>query len=759
MKKESYSIVGMHCASCKRLIEMQLNDSDGVDKATVNYSTETLYIEYDDTKLDFDKLASIVSGAGNYKLVKDDAEKQDEKNKEYMVLKKRLVVTGVALVPFALMMVAMILDLLGVIKMMHAPLGLFNFNGVDINIFYLVQFVFASVILFYGGRGFYVGAINALKSKSSNMDTLVALGTTTAWVFSSVVTFFPSFFSDVQQDVFFEAAAFIVFFILLGRFFEARAKSQANDAIKKLFELQAKEAIVLVDGKEVKKNIDEIKVGDVVVVRPGEKIVLDGVIVEGKGAIDESAVTGESIPVEKAEGDEVIGATVNKTGSFKFEVRKVQEETLLSQIIKLVEEAQGTHAPIQKLADKISGIFVPVVILVAVISFVFWYFFAESIGINLPGNTLSTALYIATAVLIIACPCALGLATPTAVMVGTGVAAKKGILIKDAESLENAHKIQAIVFDKTGTLTEGRPVVDKIISEAGKQKEYLRIAAALEHLSEHPLSEAINQKAIDEGLDYSDLKVDDFALEEGMGVKGKVDGKEICIGNDKLMDNFKVKRDDSLSDQVSEFHSQGKTVISMAIDGVQVAIFALFDKPKVEAKKAVNALDKKGIKVIMLTGDHKETAQYVADELGIDRVIAQVLPTEKAMHIKEIKNEGLYVAMVGDGINDAPALAESDIGIAMGTGTDVAKETGDIVLVHGTVDKVVEAIEISNSTLKVVKQNLGWAFGYNIFAIPVAAGVIYPFFAILLSPIIASAAMAFSSVSVVLNSLRLKRLK
>lgn len=747
----------MHCASCKNLIESELNDEKAVKKAKVNFSTEKVYVEYDAEKMDFEKLAKIVSGAGKYKLVKDENQRNNAKMKDYKTLQKRLTVTGVALLPFVGMMIWMFFALLGFTEMKHNPFGMLNIFGAEINLFYLIQFVFASVILLYGGRSFYAGAFNALKSKNFNMDTLVALGTSTAWIFSTVVTFFPKVFADVQQDVFFEAAAFIVFFILLGRYFEARAKTQANDAIKKLFELQAKEATALIDGEEVKKKIEEIKVGDILVVRPGEKIALDGVIKEGKTSVDEAAVTGESIPVEKSEGDEVIGATVNKTGSFKFEVSKAQEESLLSQIIKMVEEAQGTEAPIQKLADKISGIFVPIVIAIAVLGFVFWNFIAANIGIDLPGSELSTALYIATAVLIIACPCALGLATPTAVMVGTGKAAKSGILIKKAESLEHAHKIEAIVFDKTGTLTAGRPELDEIITEKGKEMEYLKLASALEHSSEHPLSEAINRKAEEKKLEFLDLLVEDFKMLEGMGVKGKVEGKEIVIGNEKLLEKYKIKKNAKLDERAKDLHSEGKTVVTMAIDGETAALFALFDKPKKEAKEAISSLHKKGIKVVMLTGDHKETANFVAKQLGIDRVIAGVLPTEKAEQIQKLKEEGLFVAMVGDGINDAPALANAQIGIAMGTGTDIAKEAGDIVLVHGTVDKVVEAIEVSNKTLKVIKQNLAWAFGYNIVAIPVAAGLLYPFFGILLSPIIASAAMAFSSVSVVLNSLRLKK--
>lgn len=756
MKKEVYSIVGMHCASCKTLIESVLNENKAVQSAVVNFSTETLTIEYDENKLSFEQLSKAVAGVGNYKLVESKDDRDNEKQKEYKKLSRKLLIVGIALIPFAVMMGMMLLDLLDIFEMPHAPFGKIVLDGQELNLFFVFQFILASIILFYGGSGFFRSAWNALKSKSANMDTLVVLGTTTAWIFSTIVTFAPWVFADIQQDVFFEAAAFIIFFILLGRYFESKAKSQANDAIKKLFELQAKEATLIREGKEVKVSVDAIKVGDIVVVRPGEKIAVDGEIIEGASAIDEATVTGESVPVDKGEGDKVIGSTVNKTGSFKFKVEKIGKETLLSQIIRMVEEAQGTRAPIQKLADQISGIFVPIVILIAIGGFSFWYFFATSLGLQLPGGVLSTAIYIATAILIIACPCALGLATPTAVMVGTGNAARHGILIKNAEALEHTHKIEAIIFDKTGTLTEGKPVVDKIICESGKEAEYLQLAAAVEHFSEHPLSEAITQRAEDKDLDYLKLKVGNFIMHEGMGVSGKVDGKEVVIGNEKLREKNKIKENDKLHNQGVELNEQGKTVVSMAIDGKEVALFALLDKPKKEAEAAISSLHKKGIKVFMLTGDHEKTAKYIADQLGIDRVIAEVLPTDKANKIKELKEEGLFVAMVGDGINDAPALAESNIGIAMGTGTDIAKEAGDMVLVHGTVDKVVEAIEISNRTLKIIKQNLFWAFGYNLVAIPVAAGVLYPFFGVLLSPIIASAAMAFSSVSVVINSLRLK---
>ncbi len=778
MTKQQFPIIGMHCAACRQLIEKMVAKLEGVQHVSVNYAAEKMSIEFDDSKLSLEDIKKAVASAGSYTLVENQAnetvlasphEAQNMqhdhasalKKKEYQSLKRTVAWVGIAAAPFMVMMAYMLLAVYGVVVMHHAPLGFIEFssNGYRINTFYILQFLLATPILFIGGSQFFVSAWNALKARAANMDTLIVLGTLTAWLFSSVVTFFPRVFRDLEIEVFFEAAVFIVFFILLGRLLEARAKGQANDAIKKLFELQAKEATIIKDGKEVRVPIDQVQVGDVIMVRPGEKIPVDGTISQGASTIDESMVTGESLPVEKSEGDPVIGATINKTGNFQFIADKVGADTMLSNIIKMVEEAQGTTAPIQKRADQISSVFVPIVIAIAVLAFIFWL----TIGVNLgwiPADVSAVqfAIYIAATILIIACPCALGLATPTAVMVGTGKAARAGILIKDAESLERAHKINTIVFDKTGTLTKGTPeVTDVECSKGVDQVGLMRQAYAVEQLSEHPLSDAI-AKYVSTQLS-EDLKVAaDFKNHEGKGVEGMVDGSLIVIGNKKLFAEKQIQYDSVLLDKADAFNAKGKTAVCMAVDGKHVAIFAIADVVKDDARAVVESLHNLGIQVAMLTGDNEKTAQAIAQELNIDKVIAEVLPQEKSAKIKALQSDGIVVAMVGDGINDAPALAQADIGIAMGTGTDVAIETGDIVLVKGTLNKVLETIEMSRLTLGVIKQNLFWAFGYNTVAIPVAAGVLFPIFSLLLSPVIASAAMAFSSVSVVLNSVRLKSL-
>jgi heavy metal translocating P-type ATPase len=678
------------------------------------------------------------------------------KKEAYTKLRNKVWVIGITTIPFAGIMIVMLLRALGLIDLMHAPFGYLELNSTyKINLFFLLQFLLATPILFWGGSQFYSSTWSALKARTANMDTLIALGTTTAWLFSTVVTFFPSAFSDLKVDVFFEAAVFIIFFILLGRLLEARAKGRANDAIKKLMELQAKEASVIRDGQEVKIPITEVQKADIIIVRPGEKVPVDGKIIEGESTLDESMVTGESLPVTKGEGDTVIGSTINKTGAFQFEATNVGGDTMLAQIIQMVEEAQGTTAPIQKLADQISGVFVPIVILIALLAFSFWLF--------LGGEGLQTAVYVATTVLIIACPCALGLATPTAVMVGTGKAAGKGILIKDAQALELAHKVGIMVFDKTGTLTKGQPEVTKYIfskNTKGKgltEEVILKVAGAVENKSEHPLSNAI-EKYVSKKVNYSAIKISGFKSIEGRGVEADYQGNHILIGNQALLAENNIKRDKSLSKESSDLVARGNTVVSMVVNKEEVAVFALADTIKEESKKAVSQLHDLGIKVVMLTGDNQSTATAIANQLGIDEVIAEVLPKDKANKIKELQEqeEGIVVAMVGDGINDAPALAQADIGIAMGTGTDVAIEAGDIVLVQGTLDKVIETIQLSRMTLRIIKQNLFWAFGYNVISIPIAAGVLYPVAGILLSPIVASAAMAFSSISVVLNSVRIK---
>jgi len=756
---------------------------DGVEDVNVNYASETMTISYDENTVSLEKIGEAVKSAGGYELIAGtlasprEAEKikQDMggnhkshatalRKEEYKKLKKIVAWVGIGSIPFILLMGVHGLASLDLIAMMHAPLGFVAFSGsaYKINLLFLLQFLIATPILFIGGKQFYVSTWRALKVRAANMDTLIALGTFTAWVFSTLVTFAPALFGDVASDVFFEAAVFIVFFILLGRLLEARAKAKTSDAVKVLFELQAKEAVVLRNGEEVKIPVSEVQKGETIVVRPGEKIPVDGNMSKGASTIDESMVTGESIPVEKKQGDAVIGATINKTSTFQFTAEHVGSDTMLSQIIKMVEQAQGTTAPIQKLADKVSGVFVPIVIIIAIIAALFWLYTAPSLGLIADGTSvLQLAVYIATTILIIACPCALGLATPTAVMVGTGKAASKGILIKDAEALEKAHSIHTIVFDKTGTLTNGTPEVTEFVPRSGvNEKNVLAQAYALEHLSEHPLSDAIASYA-QKKADGKSADVQDFKAIEGRGVSGKIDGVLILLGNKRLMHEESISIDTELSKEAEMRIAQGKTVIYMSVGGRHVAIFALADTIKDSSKEAIATLHTMGIRTAMMTGDNQATAEAIGNQLGIDTVIAEVLPADKADNIKKLQEEyeGSIIAMVGDGINDAPALAQADIGIAMGTGTDVAIEAGDIVLVKGTLDKVVETIKVSKMTLRVVKQNLFWAFGYNLIAIPIAAGLLYPAYGLLLSPIIASAAMAFSSISVVSNSLRLKVMK
>ncbi len=823
MTKAIYPIVGLHCASCKALIERFVSRLPGVASVNVNYAAEKMAVEYDEAEVSLEQLKATVAKAGSYQLITDESGKtvltsppeaakmqagheqhassvqasagaHDHasmlKREEYQKLKRKVTCVGMASMPFFALMLRMLVSTLLGMEMDLAPLGMLNFEqfGYEVNLFFLLQFLLATPVLFWGGSQFFASAWSALKVRAANMDTLIAMGTFVAWVFSTLVTFAPQLFGEIMVDVFYEAAVFIVFFILLGRLLEARAKGQASDAIKKLLALQAKEASVVRAGVEIKIPIDQVVIGDIIVVRPGEKIPVDGKISEGASTLDESMVTGESIPVEKNAGDRVIGATINKTSTFQFRAEKVGSDTMLAQIVKMVEEAQGSTAPIQKLADKISGVFVPIVLVLALLAFAFWLLLAPELGfINEMTNPLQLAVYIATTILIIACPCALGLATPTAVMVGTGKAASKGILIKNAENLEIAHKIDTIVLDKTGTLTKGMPeVTDYAIQDKTHEKHILALAKTLEDLSEHPLSHAISTYVEVKIGKVEMAKVERFKAVEGRGVEGFVAGKKIIIGNRRLMDEENVELDIDLQELADTFIASGQTTISMAIGSKQVAVFALADTIKEDSKQAIAALQALGIRTIMLTGDNQKTAEAIAGQLGIDAVVAEVMPGDKSSIIKALQigdaellekfrisltsnasrsdagrsldfRVANIVAMVGDGINDAPALAQANIGIAMGTGTDVAIESGDIVLVHGTLDKVVETIKLSKSTLAIIKQNLAWAFGYNVIAIPVAAGLLYPIFGILLSPIIASAAMAFSSVSVVANSLRLKR--
>lgn len=805
MQKHTFPIVGMHCASCKLLIEKMVSAVEGVKSVMVNFATEQMLVEYDDTKTGLVEIANAVSKAGSYKLVTDARKPRSEqsehvtvlaapgtkeykmaghslhdqhdhgtntrehhsthdhakilKAEEFQKLKRKVIVVGIANIPFVLIMIQMLVSR-GSGDTMMGP----DFYG--INFLWLGQFILATPILFWGGSQFFSSAWSALKVKAANMDTLIALGTAVAWLFSTIVTFFPHLFSDIKAEPFFEAAGLIIFFVLLGRLMEARAKGNANEAISKLLEFQAKEATVIREGIETKIPIQQVVKGDIIVVRPGEKVPVDGEIIKGNSTIDESMVTGESKPVEKKKGDKVIGSTINKSGSFRFQAEKVGSETLLAQIIKLVEDAQMTTAPIQKLADKISGVFVPVIIVIAILSFFFWLFGASFLGLDVDVSNLQLAIYVFATILIIACPCALGLATPIAVMVASGRAAGKGILIKDAQALELIHKVSTIVFDKTGTLTKGEVEVTdiEIIGTSSKEtnfnkSELLRFAAALEHNSEHPLSQAIVNSAKKEKLEYEKLAVKDFKNHEGKGVSGKVGKNVVIIGNKKLLSEFKIRQNDKITDKIEKLQNQGKTVVSVCINGEVSALIALADTVRSEAKQIVSKLHKRGIGVVMLSGDNQSTAEAIAAQLGIKEVIAEVLPQEKSAKIKQLqeaKDSGNIIAMVGDGINDAPALAQADVGIAMGTGTDIAIEAGDVVIVAGSLQKILETIELSEKSMKIIKENLFWAFGYNVFAVPIAAGLLFPFTGLLLSPVIASIAMALSSVSVVLNSIRLR---
>lgn len=731
--KETYPIQGIHCAACKTLLENIVGKLKGVETVTVNFASEKMTVTHDDSKVTLKDLQKAVSSAGTYKLVLTDggaalvdpARAQKLKDQDYLNLRRKVLLIGVSSIPFWGMMFWMIIGI---------PLlgwGMFPLNR-------YWQFLIATPILFVGGKDIFVSAINALKVRATNMDTLVAMGTLTAWIYSTAVTLL-----NLSQEVYFEAAVFIVFFIMLGRLLERRAKGQAAAAISALIQLQAKEARVIKGDQEIMISLDQIRIGDLIKVKPGEKIPVDGVIISGNSAVDESMITGESVPVTKIMGGNVIGATINGSGSFIFRVTKIGGETMLAQIIKLVEEAQTTQAPIQKLADKVAGVFVPIVIFIALMSFGVWLSF----------GSLPMAIYVATSVLIIACPCALGLATPTAVMVGTGKAAGAGILIKNAEALEHVHKINAIVFDKTGTLTEGRPqVVTSTVAD-----KYRPLVYALERESHHPLADAVVR--FYENHRKAKQKVSDFRDLSGRGIKGKVGKYFVAIGNLSLMSKLKVEVSEKVSKEVLKLQSQAQTVSLVAVDGTCVGLLGIVDPIKSDSRQAVLALQKMGIETIMITGDNQKTARAVAKKLGINHVLAEVLPKDKLAEIKRLQNirgERKIVAMVGDGINDAPSLVQADIGIAMGTGTDVAIHSGDIVLVKGSPQKAVEAIRVSQDTLRIIKQNLFWAFGYNIVSIPIATGILYPFLGILLSPIIASAAMAMSSVSVVGNSLRLK---
>ena len=619
---------------------------------------------------------------------------------------------------------------------------------------FIILFILTLPVQVWVGSQFYKGLVVVFKYRTADMNTLIAIGTLSAFTYSTIVTFFPKLFTraGIELHVYFETAAIIITLILLGRFLEARAKGRASSAIKKLMQLEAKTARVIRDGKEVEIDIDLVEVGNIIIVRPGEKIPVDGIITSGASALDESMVTGESIPVEKKKGDEVIGATLNTSGAFKFRATKVGKDTVLSQIIRLVEEAQGSKAPIQKLADTVASVFVPVVIGIAVITFIVWLIWG-------PDPSITFALVSFVAVLIIACPCALGLATPTAIMVGTGKGAENGILIKDATSLELAYKLNTIVLDKTGTLTKGKPVVTDIILASDSSyspDELLKLSASSELQSEHPLGKAIIKKANESKLKLTEPK--NFKSITGKGIYAEIGGKKVLKGNLVLMKENNIILD-NLEKTAAGIANGGKTPIFISIDGKAEGIIAVADTLKDNAGEVVESLQRLGLEVVMLTGDNINTANAIAKKAGIKRVLAEVLPEHKTAEIKKLQKEGKIVAMVGDGINDAPALVQADVGIAIGTGTDIAMESSSITLMKGNLEGVVKAIMLSRNTIRIIKQNLFFSFFYNSILIPVAAGVLYPIIGILISPMFAAAAMALSSISVISNSIRLRRLK
>jgi Cu+-exporting ATPase len=612
---------------------------------------------------------------------------------------------------------------------------------------WIILFLLTTPVLFWAGSRFFVGAWRAFRHRTADMNTLIALGTGAAYLYSVVATFAPVLLPESLRAVYYDTTAIIVGLILMGQLLEARAKGQTNEAIRKLMGLQAKTARVLRDGNESDIPIEEVLVGDTVIVRPGEKVPVDGVVLEGTSSLDESMITGESIPVSKQPDDEVIGATLNKTGSFKFRATKVGKDTALAQIIQLVQQAQGTKAPIQRMADLISGYFVPAVILVAVWSFAIWFVFG-------PPPPLLHALVTAVTVLIIACPCALGLATPTSIMVGTGKGAENGILIRSAEALETAHKLDAIVLDKTGTITKGKPELTDTVAEGPvTEAELLRLAASVEKASEHPLAQAIVDGAKARGIKLADPS--DFEAVPGHGVLAVVDGRHLVLGNLKMMQQIGARLD-GLEAKARALADDGKTPMYVAVDGQAAGLVAVADTVKEDSREAITRLKQLGLEVVMLTGDNRRTADAIARQVGVDRVMAEVLPEDKARNVQMLRREGKTVAMVGDGINDAPALAQADVGLAIGTGTDVAIEASDITLIKGSLTTVAVAIDLSRATMRNIKQNLFGSFVYNTLGVPIAAGVLYPFFGILLSPIIASLAMALSSVTVVGNALRLR---
>ena len=765
--KVTLNIGGMTCASCVAHVEEALKEVEGIVSANVNLATEQATVEYLAGVAGLEDFREVVDDAGYSvegvagEMAGDEADSERlARTREIKALARKVIIAGT---------VGAI-----VMSVMYIPLETLRLTSFQLN---FILWTLATPVQFWIGATFYQGAWAGLKHRTTNMNTLVAVGTSVAYGYSTVLTFFEGFFADAHlvhahslfnhsTGTYFDASAIVISLVLLGRLLEARAKGQTSEAIRKLMGLRPKTARVVRDGNEVDIPIDQVVADDILVVRPGEKIAVDGEVVLGTSAVDESMLTGESLPVEKDVGSLVYGATINKTGSFRFRATKVGRDTVLSQIIRMVQEAQGSKAPIQRLVDVVASYFVPAVIGVAIFTFVAWMIWAPA------PPALPIAILNFVAVLVIACPCALGLATPTAIMVGMGKGAERGILIRNAEALERAFKIQAVVLDKTGTLTQGKPVVTDVVAVHVAEEELLRLAASAERGSEHPLGEALVEAAKEKGLTLEEIS--QFKALPGHGVEAQINGFTVALGNLALMQERGLALN-GLEARAQELSQEGKTPMFVAMDGEVAGIIAVADTLRPEAQEAVEAMHQLGLEVVMLTGDNRRTAEAIASQVGIDRVLADVLPDQKVDQIRALQEEGKVVAMVGDGINDAPALTRADVGVAIGTGTDIAIAAADVTLMRGDIRGVPEAIALSKATIRTIKQNLFWAFGYNTFLIPIAAGVLFlvfkdsgvpvgPLRYILgdlgfLNPVMAAAAMALSSVSVVTNSLRLRRFR
>ena len=740
MKNSTFNVTGMSCASCARTVENALNKNEDI-KASVNIATEKVNIEYDENKYNFEKIKKIVENSG-YGLVETLSEEQKMQMYEDKIksLKNKLILAAVFAIP-------LIYISMGHMMGIHLP-DIVNPKK-NAAIYSIVQLLMTIPVV-YAGRDFFIHGFKNLARKSPTMDSLIAMGASAAIIYSLYATYMTiTVDPEYHMNLYFESAGTIITLILLGKLLEARTKGQTSSAIKKLIGLQPKKAKIIENGAEKEVLIENIKVGDIIVVKPGEKIAVDGKIVSGNTSVDEAMITGESIPVSKNPGDKVIGGSINKNGSIQFEATEIGKDTVLSQIIKLVEEAQGSKAPISRMADIVAGYFVPIVIVIATVTGIIWF---------ISGSGLTAALTFFISVLVIACPCALGLATPTSIMVGTGKGAENGILIKSGEALETAHKIKTVVLDKTGTITKGKPVLtDLKVYNNFDGNEILQLAASAENNSEHPLAEAIVNGAKERNVEFK--QYDKFRAMPGYGIRATIDDKEIQIGNRKLMASRKISTEAAEKDY-EILSNEGKTPMFISVNNELAGLIAVADVVKETSKAAIERMHKLGLKVIMLTGDNEKTAKYIAKEVGIDSVIAEILPFQKSEEVKKLQEAGEFVAMVGDGINDSPALAQANVGIAIGSGTDVAIESADIVLIRNDLNDVAGAIALSKATITNIKENLFWAFFYNVIGIPFAAGIFYAFFnGPKLDPMIAAFAMSLSSVSVLMNALRLKFFK